>query len=110
MPSLAEILETSRYLGHLLAARATLAAETEAALDRPLAREDLSAWLAAQPADEADLKSVLRRLKQRAYARIATRDLAGLAPLGEVVECMTLIAELAVDRAVEVIGKGLAER
>jgi glutamate-ammonia-ligase adenylyltransferase len=68
----------------------------------------LSAWLAAQPAGEADLKPVLRRLKQRAYARIATRDLAGLAPLGEVVECMTLIAELAVARAVEVIGKGLA--
>jgi glutamate-ammonia-ligase adenylyltransferase len=110
MPSLAEILETSRYLGRLLAARAALAAEVEAALDQPLTREDLAAWLAAQPAAEADLKPVLRRLKQRAYARIATRDLAGLAPLGEVVEGMTLIAELAVARAVEVIGKGLAER
>jgi glutamate-ammonia-ligase adenylyltransferase len=110
MPSLADILETSRYLGRLLAAKPELAAEAEAALDQPLMREDLSAWLAAQPAGEADLKPVLRRLKQRAYARIATRDLAGLAPLGEVVECMTLIAELAVARAVEVIGKGLAER
>jgi glutamate-ammonia-ligase adenylyltransferase len=110
MPSLADIPETSRYLGRLLAAKPALAAEAEAALDQPLTREDLSAWLAAQPAGEADLKPVLRRLKQRAYARIATRDLAGLAPLGEVVECMTLIAELAVARAVEVIGKGLAER
>ena len=110
MPSLADIPETSRYLGRLLAAKPALAAEVEASLDQPLTREDLSAWLAAQPAGEADLKAVLRRLKQRAYARIATRDLAGLAPLGEVVECMTLIAELAVARAVEVIGKGLAER
>ena len=110
MPSLADIPETSRYLGRLLAAKPALAAEVEASLDQPLTREDLSAWLAAQPAGEADLKAVLRRLKQRAYARIATRDLAGLAPLGEVVECMTLIAELAVTRAVEVIGKGLAER
>ena len=110
MPSLADIPETSRYLGRLLAAKPALAAEVEASLDQPLTREDLSSWLAAQPAGEADLKAVLRRLKQRAYARIATRDLAGLAPLGEVVECMTLIAELAVTRAVEVIGKGLAER
>ena len=110
MPSLADIPETSRYLGRLLAAKPALVAEVEAALDQPLTREDLSSWLAAQPAGEADLKAVLRRLKQRAYARIATRDLAGLAPLGEVVECMTLIAELAVARAVEVIGKGLAER
>jgi glutamate-ammonia-ligase adenylyltransferase len=110
MPSLADIPETSRYLGRLLAAKPALAAEVEASLDQPLTREDLSSWLAAQPAGEADLKAVLRRLKQRAYARIATRDLAGLAPLGEVVECMTLIAELAVARAVEVIGKGLAER
>ena len=110
MPSLADIPETSRYLGRLLAAKPALAAEVEASLDQPLTRDDLSSWLAAQPAGEADLKAVLRRLKQRAYARIATRDLAGLAPLGEVVECMTLIAELAVARAVEVIGKGLAER
>jgi glutamate-ammonia-ligase adenylyltransferase len=63
-----------------------MAAEVEAALDQPLTREDLAAWLAAQPAAKPDLKPVLRRLKQRAYARIATRDLAGLAPLGEVVE------------------------
>ena len=110
MPSLADILETSRYLSRLLAAKPALAAEAEATLDQPVTREDLATWLAAQPAGEADLKRVLRQLKQRAYARIATRDLAGLATLGEVVECMTLIAELAVTRAVEVIDKGLAER
>ena len=94
MPSLADILETSRYLSRLLAAKPALAAEAGAALGQPVTQEDLATWLAAQPAGEADLKAVLRRLKQRAYARIATRDLAGLAPLGEVVECMTLIAEL----------------
>jgi glutamate-ammonia-ligase adenylyltransferase len=110
MPSLADILETSRYLGRLLAAKPCPGGRGRS---RPGSAADagrLSAWLAAQPAGEADLKPVLRRLKQRAYARIATRDLAGLAPLGEVVECMTLIAELAVARAVEVLGKGLAER
>jgi hypothetical protein len=68
---------------------------------------ELAAWLAAQEVSEANLKPVLRQLKQRAYARIAARDLGGLAPLGEVVECMTLIAELAVGKAVEVLGRGL---
>jgi glutamate-ammonia-ligase adenylyltransferase len=110
MHSLADITETSRYLGRLLAARPALAVEVEATLAQPVSAGELSAWLAAQPVTEANLKQVLRQLKQRAYARIAARDLAGLAPLGEVVECMTQIAELAVACAVEVLGRGLVER
>jgi glutamate-ammonia-ligase adenylyltransferase len=110
MHSLADITETSRYLGRLLAAKPALAAEVEASLEKPVSAGELSAWLAAQPVSEANLKQVLRQLKQRAYARIAARDLAGLAPLGEVVECMTLIAELAVSKATEVLDAGLVER
>ncbi len=110
MPSLPEIAETSRYLARLLAARPALAAEVEASLGQPVAAAELASWLAAQEVGEANLKPMLRQLKQRAYARIAARDLAGLAPLGEVVECMTLIAELAVGKAAEVLGKGLIER
>ena len=110
MPSLPEIAETSRYLARLLAARPALAAEVESSLGQPVTAAELAAWLAAQEVGEANLKPMLRQLKQRAYARIAARDLAGLAPLGEVVECMTLIAELAVAKATEVLGKGLSER
>jgi glutamate-ammonia-ligase adenylyltransferase len=110
MHSLADITETSRYLGRLLAARPALAAEVEATLAQPVSAAELSTWLAAQPVTEANLKQVLRQLKQRAYARIAARDLAGLAPLCEVVECMTQIAELAVACAVEVLGRGLVDR
>ena len=110
MHSLADITETSRYLGHLLAAKPALAAEVEATLEQPVSAGELAVWLALQPVTEANLKSVLRQLKQRAYARIAARDLAGLAPLAEVTECMTLIAELAVSKATEVLGAGLVER
>ena len=110
MPSLPEIAETSRYLARLLAARPALAAEVEASLGQPVTAAELAAWLAAQEVGEANLKPKLRQLKQPAYARISARDLGGLAPLGEVVECMTLIAELAVTKAVEVLGRGLAER
>ena len=110
MPSLVDIVETSPYLGRLLAAKPALAAEVESFLARPLSANELSAWLAGQSVTEANLKPVLRQLKQRAYARIAARDLAGLAPLAEVTECMTLIAELAVRKAVAVLGVGLVER
>jgi glutamate-ammonia-ligase adenylyltransferase len=110
MPFLADIAETSRYLGRLLAARPELEAEVEAALEQPVTAVELSAWLATQAVTEVNLKALLRQLKQRAYARIAARDLAGLAPLSEVTECMTLIAELAVSKAVEVLGVGLVER
>ena len=110
MPSLADIAETSRYLKRLLAANAVLAAEVASRLDQPVTAAELSAWLAAQPVTEDRLKPVLRQLKQRAYARVAARDLAGLAPLAEVTECMTLIAELAVAEAVKVLSQGLAER
>jgi glutamate-ammonia-ligase adenylyltransferase len=110
MASLADIVAASPYLERLLATKPVLAAEVEAALEQAVTREDLSAWLAAQPVSETDLKPVLRRLKQRAYARIATRDLGGLAPLPEVTECMTLIAELAVRTAADVLGRSLVER
>ena len=110
MPSLADIAETSRYLKRLLAANVPLAVEVESRLDQPVTAAELSAWLAAQPVTEDRLKPVLRQLKQRAYARVAARDLAGLAPLAEVTECMTLIAELAVTEAVRVLSQSLAER
>ena len=110
MPSLADIVETSRYLERLLSSRPALAAEVEASLEQPVTAVELAAWLDAQPLGEDNLKPVLRQLKQRAYARIAARDLAGLAPLAEVTECMTQIAELAVNKAVEVLGRGLIER
>ena len=110
MPSLADIAESSPFLGRLLAARPALAAEVESSLQQPVGADELSTWLAAQPVTEANLKRVLRQLKQRAYARIAARDLAGLASLSEVMECMTLIAELAVRKSVEVLSQHLSER
>jgi glutamate-ammonia-ligase adenylyltransferase len=110
MPSRAVIAETSPYFARLLAAKPALAAEIDASLERAVTADELSVWLAAQPLSEASLKPVLRQLKQRAYARIATRDLCGLAPLGEVVEGMTLIAELAVATATRVLAQGLVER
>ncbi|MCF8177909.1 MAG: bifunctional [glutamate--ammonia ligase]-adenylyl-L-tyrosine phosphorylase/[glutamate--ammonia-ligase] adenylyltransferase [Sulfuritalea sp.] len=110
MPSLADITETSRYLNHLLVAKPALAVEVEALLQQAVSAQELSEWMDAQTVTEENLKPVLRQLKQRAYARIAVRDLMGLAPLAEVTECMTLIAEMAVRTAVAILMPGLVNR
>lgn len=102
MPALPDILPFSRYLARLFEARPELADEVTSAWQTALTGEPLCALLPS-PLSEEELKPALRRFKQRAYARIAARDLAGLASLGEVTETMTLIAETAVLQALQTL-------
>ncbi|MDO9449073.1 MAG: bifunctional glutamine synthetase adenylyltransferase/deadenyltransferase, partial [Rugosibacter sp.] len=112
--SLAGCVSASRYLDRVLTSKPALADEVAASLKTPVTRAELSSWLdikeAAIPTTEVSLKPLLREFKQWAYARIATRDLENLAPLAEVMETMTCIAELAVDQAVRVLMNGLVAR
>ena len=107
--TLQKVLPWSRALTRLLAAQPTLAEEVAAHLHAPLDAATLRGFLPAT-LNEETLKPALRRLKQRAYARLVTRDLAGLASLAEVTECMTLIAEVAVATAQTVLGEALVAR
>ena len=111
---IAKAVSASRYLERLLTAKPMLADEVIASLKTPVTRAELSGWLSGRQAtplmSEADLKPLLREFKQWAYARIATRDLANLAPLAEVMETMTCIAELAINQAVGVLMQGLVAR
>ncbi|MBU1237728.1 MAG: bifunctional [glutamate--ammonia ligase]-adenylyl-L-tyrosine phosphorylase/[glutamate--ammonia-ligase] adenylyltransferase [Gammaproteobacteria bacterium] len=97
----------SRHLQRLVQARPELAGGF---VDTPLTRAGLDDWLAAESPTESNLQRVLRQLKQRAYIRICTRDLAGHAPLSEVTEAMTLVAEVAVEAALKVLHESLAAR
>jgi [glutamine synthetase] adenylyltransferase / [glutamine synthetase]-adenylyl-L-tyrosine phosphorylase len=99
----------SRYLARLVHAHPTLAAELEAGAP-PLDAAQINAWLAAGPLTEDNLKPALRRLKQRAMARIAGRDLSGCAELAEVVDSMSQIAEVAISTALGVTEATLAAR
>ncbi|MDP2811838.1 MAG: bifunctional [glutamate--ammonia ligase]-adenylyl-L-tyrosine phosphorylase/[glutamate--ammonia-ligase] adenylyltransferase [Rhodocyclaceae bacterium] len=110
MPPLSDALPLSRHFARLLEARPELAEELSGNLHRPLTAGELEGWLAADVLTEDTLKPALRRLKTRAGARIAARDLAGLAPLAEVTEGMTLIAEAAVTTGVRVLTDALAAR
>ncbi|MFA6312444.1 MAG: bifunctional [glutamate--ammonia ligase]-adenylyl-L-tyrosine phosphorylase/[glutamate--ammonia-ligase] adenylyltransferase [Sterolibacterium sp.] len=113
MPSLTDILPRvlsgSRYLSRLLDAMPALGEELATSWDHPLTADELRGFLPAA-LDEASLKPALRRFKQRAYVRIATRDLAGLATLDEVTESMTLIAEIALERAQATLTAALTAR
>ncbi len=108
MLSLPDILPLSRYLTRLFSARPGLADEVAAAWHLPLTTHALEAML--PQLSEESLKPGLRRFKQRAYAQIAARDLAGRASLAEVTESMTLIAETAVTRALCTLSATLAAR
>ena len=110
MPELAEVLLPSRFLSRLAVARPAIAVEVAAAWHAPFDLDSLNGWLAQQEISEPALKSLLRRMKQRAYMHIGARDLAGLAALEEVTEGMTLLAEKSVQLALQVLTEHLATR
>ncbi|HEX6736274.1 MAG TPA: bifunctional glutamine synthetase adenylyltransferase/deadenyltransferase, partial [Azonexus sp.] len=94
-------LDHSRYLSNLLQARPALVPELAASWLQPLTEDQLLAPLRTAFTDDETVKSALRRLRQRAMAHIALRDLTGLAPLAEVVESMTLLADVTTNFALD---------
>lgn len=59
--------------------------------------------------DEADLHRQLRRFRQREMVRIAWRDLAGWAPLDEVLRDLSGLAQACIDAALQWLGQRLAQ-
>ncbi|MRR49610.1 MAG: bifunctional [glutamate--ammonia ligase]-adenylyl-L-tyrosine phosphorylase/[glutamate--ammonia-ligase] adenylyltransferase [Rhodocyclaceae bacterium] len=113
MPSPANVtdfLPLSRHFHRLMEAHPELLSEVESAWHLAPQAAAMGAWLDNQTLTEDSLKPVLRRFKQRFYAQAALRDLAGRAPLAEVTETMTLIAELAIEKALAVLEGPLRTR
>jgi glutamate-ammonia-ligase adenylyltransferase len=103
-------LAASRFLGRELGARAWLAPLLAETLDAPIEAAAMEAFLAREAADEASLKSGLRRLRSWVVCHAAARDLLGLAPLAEIMEAMTRLAEAAIRHAHAVLHAQLASR
>jgi glutamate-ammonia-ligase adenylyltransferase len=101
-------LDHSRYLTNLLAARPMLIDELAGVWTTPLAAGQLLTALEPPATDDDGVKSQLRRLRQRVLAHIALRDLCGLAPLSEVVESMTLLADVTTNFALDHYHRQLA--
>ena len=94
-------LDHSHYLRDQLAAHPEMIPELAATWLQPLSEDFLLSPLKQPFADDEAVKSTLRRLRHRAMARIALRDLCGLAPLAEIVESMTLLADVTTNFALD---------
>jgi len=70
----------------------------------------LAAGLAAEGVDEPEFMDALRRLRRRELVRIAWRDLAGLAPLGETLAELSALADAAIAVALGFARRGLEAR
>ncbi|GAA5180062.1 bifunctional [glutamate--ammonia ligase]-adenylyl-L-tyrosine phosphorylase/[glutamate--ammonia-ligase] adenylyltransferase [Niveibacterium umoris] len=107
---LAPALAASRYLARELAARDWLAPLLCTSLDAPLSADAMRRFLEREAPDEATLKPALRRLRTWVMCHTAARDLLGLAPLSEVTETMTRLAEVAINHAHEILHEALWAR
>ena len=102
-------LTHSRFLRQLLAARPDVVEWLREHAGAPLSASCMSDFLEAEAiADEDGLKRALRRLRQRVMAVLIVRDIGGLAPLSEVVETMTALADLTTNRALDFLHRRLA--
>ncbi|GAB3247490.1 bifunctional [glutamate--ammonia ligase]-adenylyl-L-tyrosine phosphorylase/[glutamate--ammonia-ligase] adenylyltransferase [Chitinimonas naiadis] len=99
---LAPAVRHSRYLQRLFSAQAGLQSSTEAQIDQPFSRAAMEAMLPAG-ADDATLKTALRKLRQAVMARVFCRDLLGLAQLDEVISTVSDLAEVAILAALECV-------
>jgi len=83
--------------------------------EQPLSRKTPALWLAELQArdgahdDPAILRRQLRQLRTRVFYALMVRDLAGIAPLAEVVATMSALADLAIAQAYRVTALGLSQ-
>ncbi len=97
----------SRYACSLVLAHPALLEDIAPQLDIGWTRVAMHACLDAE--EGADLGVSLRRLRKRVLLTLMERDLAGCASLGEVCSTMTLLAEVAIERALACVMEELQQ-
>jgi glutamate-ammonia-ligase adenylyltransferase len=101
-------LAHSNYLSTQLESHPELLPELAANWLQPLSEDQLLSPLRQAFADDNAVKSALRRLRQRTMTQLALRDLCGLAPLAEVVESMTMLADVTTNFTLDYYHRQLA--
>ena len=110
-PEWERALTHSGYLRLLLEARPETALWLRNHADRPVDSILMHDFIAGERVeDEAGLKRLLRRLRQRVMAALIVRDIGGRAPLSEVVETMTQLADIATNVALDFLHDLLARQ
>ncbi|MBN8441650.1 MAG: bifunctional [glutamate--ammonia ligase]-adenylyl-L-tyrosine phosphorylase/[glutamate--ammonia-ligase] adenylyltransferase [Thauera sp.] len=103
----------SRFLARMLDSRPWLAERLTQSIDQPLDADAMRAFLAGQEAastPELALRPGLRHLRTWVLCHLIVRDLCGRADLTEVTETMTVLAEVAVRHAHDVLRAALVQR
>lgn len=100
----------SRYVQRLLNFDTALTPWLRENYAQPCTADEMAAWLDAMPtADDSQLSTALRNLRKRVMLKLLTRDLGGLADLYEVMQSMTALGELTVQRAQQSAMQSLVE-
>ncbi|MBF0497807.1 MAG: bifunctional [glutamate--ammonia ligase]-adenylyl-L-tyrosine phosphorylase/[glutamate--ammonia-ligase] adenylyltransferase [Deltaproteobacteria bacterium] len=107
MGHLVTILAASSYFARVLAADVSLVHWLfhDGSLYQPVRKKDISSELDQFIGEKVDFDSFcrgLRAVKRRAFLRIGSRDLLGLTGMPETTRSLSMLAELCLDRAVEV--------
>src|SRR5574343_1675020 len=103
-------LNHSSYLTSLFVARPELPAILADTWQEAISEATLREALAGPFADDEALRVALRRLRQRTMAHLILRDICGLAPLAEIVESMTLLADFTTNVALDYFHRQLADQ
>ncbi len=94
--------DCSPFAARLLDADTSLLAPLLAHIETPWSAQEMREFLAGfSLTDDSSLKTALRKLRKHVMLRLIARDINGLAQLPEVVETCTLLAEVAVNVALE---------
>jgi [glutamine synthetase] adenylyltransferase / [glutamine synthetase]-adenylyl-L-tyrosine phosphorylase len=100
----------SRFLQRMLGSRPWLQACLEASVAAPLDEPAMLAFLHSAKLDGDNLRSVLRRLRAWVLCHLVVRDLSRRASLAEVTETMSVLADVAVKSAHDIIREDLVRR
>ena len=113
-PAVRAARRLSRYLARMLDSQPWLAAALAGSIERPLGEADMVRFVSARETaaggGEGALRPALRQLRMWTLCHLIVRDLALGAPLGEVTETMTVLAEVTVRHAHDVLRASLVER
>ena len=109
LPDWQPALTHSFYLRQLLDTHPDVARWLNEHWRHPIDTATMQAFLdAAHPTDEESLRCALRQLRQRVMAALVVRDISGQAPLSEVVETMSTLADLTTNVALDALHRQLA--
>ncbi|MDS1141904.1 bifunctional [glutamate--ammonia ligase]-adenylyl-L-tyrosine phosphorylase/[glutamate--ammonia-ligase] adenylyltransferase [Pusillimonas sp. SM2304] len=113
---LAPALQWSGALRRKLVANTSFEQWLIQAVDQPLSRKTILEWLEALKNDGAgaalpvaEVRRILRQLRERVFYSALVRDINGMAPLQEIVGAMSALADIAVAEAYKSVAASLAE-